>query len=76
VSLPLLSLKAAAARLGADEKLVEQEARVRPMGRTKPAPGLFVAQVVGESMNRRIPNGAYCVFRSPVDPGSTVQASV
>ncbi len=32
-------------------------------GRTKPSPGLFVAQVVGESMNRRIPNGAWCVWR-------------
>ena len=27
------------------------------------AAGLFVARVVGESMNRRIPNGAYCLFR-------------
>jgi hypothetical protein len=27
---------------------------------------LFVAQVVGESMNRRIPNGSYCLFRYPV----------
>ena len=25
--------------------------------------GLFVAQVVGESMNRRIPNGSWCLFR-------------
>ena len=25
--------------------------------------GLFVAQVVGESMNRRIPNGAWCLFQ-------------
>jgi len=32
-------------------------------GRPRPAQGLFVAQVVGESMNRRIPNGAYCVWR-------------
>lgn len=29
-------------------------------------PGYFVAQVVGESMNRRIPNGAWCLFR--LDP--------
>lgn len=29
-----------------------------------PGPDLFVAQVVGESMNRRIPNGAWCVFRA------------
>ncbi|HVL52374.1 MAG TPA: hypothetical protein VM754_12835, partial [Actinomycetota bacterium] len=31
--------------------------------------GLFVARVEGESMNRRIPHGAHCVFRHPV-PGS------
>jgi DUF2075 family protein len=28
----------------------------------RPRPNLFVAQVVGESMNRRIPNGAWCLF--------------
>ncbi|MBE0584659.1 MAG: DUF2075 domain-containing protein, partial [Desulfofustis sp.] len=28
-----------------------------------PQKGLFVVQVVGESMNRRIPNGAWCLFR-------------
>jgi hypothetical protein len=27
-------------------------------------PGLFVAQVIGESMNRRIPSGAWCLFRA------------
>ena len=33
----------------------------------RPRRGLFVAQVVGESMNRRIPNGAWCLFStSPV----------
>ncbi len=32
-------------------------------GRPRPDRGLFVAQVVGESMNKRIPNGAYCVWR-------------
>jgi DUF2075 family protein len=33
----------------------------------RPQQGLFIAQVVGESMNRRIPNGAWCLFRlSPV----------
>ncbi len=25
---------------------------------------MFVAQVTGESMNRRIPNGAWCLFRA------------
>jgi DUF2075 family protein len=28
------------------------------------AQGMFVAQVVGESMNRQIPNGAWCLFRA------------
>jgi SOS-response transcriptional repressor LexA len=28
-------------------------------------PGFFVAQVCGESMNRRIPNGSWCLFREP-----------
>lgn len=64
--IPLVSLKAAAGQIG-DERAVEPEAWVSPNGGTKPGPGLFVAQVVGESMNRRIPNGSYCVFRHPVE---------
>lgn len=32
-------------------------------------PGLFVAKVVGESMNRRIANGAWCLFN--LNPGGT-----
>jgi DUF2075 family protein len=35
----------------------------------RPGPDLFVAQVVGESMNRRIPNQAWCLFRAN-PPGS------
>lgn len=31
--------------------------------------GYFVIQVVGESMNRRIPNGSWCLFRT--DPGGS-----
>ena len=27
-------------------------------------PGMFIAQVVGESMNKRIPNGSWCLFRA------------
>ena len=38
------------------------------------SPDLFVAQVVGESMNRRIPNGAYCLFR--LHPKGTRQGKV
>ncbi|MDT7518010.1 DUF2075 domain-containing protein [Rhodoferax sp. TBRC 17660] len=37
-------------------------------------PGLFVAQVIGESMNRRIPNGAWCLFRA--NPTGTREGKV
>ena len=30
-------------------------------------PGFFLAQVIGESMNKRIPNGSWCLFREPSD---------
>jgi len=43
-------------------------------GRTKPRPGLFLAQVVGESMNRRIPNGAWCLWR--LNPAGSRQGKV
>jgi len=64
-AVPLYSLKAAAGRFGAQQQ-VEPDGWVRPLGRTRPGKGLFVAQVVGDSMRRRIPNGAYCLFRHPV----------
>ena len=37
-------------------------------------PGLFVAQVVGESMNRRISNGSWCLFRA--NPPGTREGKV
>lgn len=40
----------------------------------RPQSGLFVAQVVGDSMNRRIPNGAWCLFRA--NPGGTREGKV
>jgi len=63
-ALTLYSLRAVAGRFGAFEE-VEPEAWVKPGGRTRPAKGLFVAQVIGESMNRRIPSGSFCIFRAP-----------
>lgn len=36
--------------------------------------GMFVAQVVGESMNRRIPSGSWCLFRS--NPAGTRNGKV
>lgn len=63
--IPLYSLEAAAGAFSGSQA-VEPEAWVVPNERTRPGPGLFVARVVGEPMNRRIPNGAYCVFRRRV----------
>ena len=40
----------------------------------RPQPNLFVAQVVGESMNRRIPNGSWCMFRA--NPPGTREGKV
>jgi uncharacterized protein len=39
-----------------------------------PRPGLFVTQVIGESMNRRIPNEAWCLFS--LNPVGTRQGKV
>jgi len=37
-------------------------------------PGMFIAQVIGESMNKRIPNGAWCLFRA--HPAGTRQGKI
>ena len=69
-AIPLYALAVAAGGFG-EAQVPEPDAWVAPSGRTQPAPGLFVAQVVGESMNRRIPNGAFCIWRAPVEGGRT-----
>ena len=69
-AIPLYSLAVAAGGFG-DGQTPEAESWVRPKGQTQAGPGLFVAKVVGESMNRRIPNGAYCVWRTPVEGSRT-----
>jgi len=75
---PIYDLKVAAGRFS-DEQQVTEVAQGAELQRPEdfewaeltnvfsPQKGLFIAQVVGESMNRRIPNGAWCLFRlSPV----------
>jgi DUF2075 family protein len=59
---PLYDLKVAAGQFS-EEQQVEDVEWVELPDAFRPQPGLFVAQVVGESMNRRIPNGAWCLFR-------------
>jgi hypothetical protein len=82
---PLYDLKVAAGRFSGEQVVEaapsegaigdpEEYDWVAFEGRTKPARDIFIAQVVGESMNRRIPNGAYCVWR--LNPAGTRQGKV
>lgn len=62
---PLVSLRFAAGAFGEGQALDEGvEAWVALPDWVAPAPGLFVAQVEGESMNRRIHNGSWNLFRA------------
>jgi hypothetical protein len=66
---PLLSLEAAAGAFSGEQQVEEpvldpESTRwVELPDSFRPSAGLFVARVVGESMNRRIPNGSWCLFR-------------
>jgi len=62
---PLFSLQAAAGGFG-EEQMVEPEGWVEPNVRRKLGEGMFVAQVVGKSMEPRIPDGSYCLFQKSV----------
>jgi DUF2075 family protein len=61
-AVPLLDLRIAAGQFS-EEQEGESSEWVQLPKSFKARPGMFVAQVVGDSMNRRIPNGAWCVFR-------------
>jgi len=72
---PLVPLQAAAGAFSDPQQVEDADWEwVELTGATRPAPGLFVAQVVGESMNRRIPNGAWCLWRA--SPGGSRQGKV
>ena len=83
--IPLYDLKAAAGRFSDEQQIKEWMNRqgdeeiaefdwIELPDPFRHRKGLFVAQVVGESMNRRIPNGAWCLFR--LNPGGTRQGKV
>lgn len=50
--------------LGDEDRRSEEFTWVELPEAFRPRRGMFVARVVGESMNRRIPNGAWCLFGS------------
>jgi SOS-response transcriptional repressor LexA len=63
--LPLFTLRAAAGKFGADEE-VEEEDWVRAPEGTRLTTGMFVAHVMGHSMEPLIPDGSLNIFRAPV----------
>ncbi len=65
---PLVPLEAAAGAFS-DPQRVEDDAFewVAVASSRRLRPGMFVAQVVGQSMEPAIPDGSYCLFRAPVD---------
>lgn len=53
---------------------IEEYAWVELPAEYRPQPHMFVMQVVGESMNRRIPNGSWCLFKQ--DPGGSREGKI
>ncbi|HYC55254.1 MAG TPA: DNA/RNA helicase domain-containing protein [Candidatus Binatia bacterium] len=64
-AVPILTLKIAAGAFGSQTEVEADGWAVLPD--IKIRKGMFVAQVVGNSMNRRIPDGAWCLFRGAPD---------
>lgn len=60
----LYELDAAAGVFGGVQDVQDVAEWVELPGTFRIQPGLFLTRVVGESMNRRIPNGAWCLFRA------------
>ncbi len=63
--LPLYSLEAAATKFGELMDAAQEGWVLTPRG-LRLASGMFVARVVGRSMEPRISDGSLCVFRAPV----------
>jgi hypothetical protein len=63
--LPRYGLRAAATKFGEGMDAREEE-WVRVPGNLRLSEGMFIAQVVGRSMEDLIPDGSDCIFRAPV----------
>ena len=61
-SVPLFDLKAAAGNFSELQKVSDCE-WVEIPSRFKPSKDLFACEVIGDSMNKVIPNGSICLFR-------------
>lgn len=60
-SLPLVDIYAAAGEFS-ELQISEQREWVKIPENIRLHEKLFVCQIIGESMNKRIPNGSYCIF--------------
>jgi len=67
-SVPYYDLQAAAGGFSEDQK-AEQKEWVAVPEDIRPSESMFACRVVGESMNKVIPNGSTCLFR--FDPGGS-----
>jgi len=74
-AVPLISLQIAAGGFGQNYSLEEAAAEwVEVPDWVRLQPSMFVAQVIGESMNRRIPSGSWCLFKA--NPTGTREGKV
>jgi SOS-response transcriptional repressor LexA len=65
--LPLYGLRAAATKFGREQELTDEpEGWVRAPENLRLTEGMFVAHVVGRSMEPLIPDGSLCIFRAGV----------
>ena len=66
--LPFVPLKAAAGAFSDPQNIEDSRFEwVQIRSRHRLRPGMFVAQVIGKSMEPAIPDGSYCLFRAPVE---------
>jgi ATP-dependent helicase YprA (DUF1998 family) len=63
---PFVPLKAAAGAFGDPQRVDEGDVEWIEVDGRRVKPGMFVAQVVGKSMEPDVPDGAYCLFSAPV----------
>ena len=65
---PLVPLQAAAGAFSDPQQIDDDGFEwVEVTSRHRLRKGMFVAQVVGKSMEPKIPDGAWCLFRAPVE---------
>jgi SOS-response transcriptional repressor LexA len=60
-AVPIYDIKVAASNF-TDPQFYEEFCWVELPMQVSPKKGYFIAQVIGESMNKKIPNGSYCLF--------------